>query len=170
MVTRRELLIACTAVAVASSAYAAERADKALKRIQKRVGGRVGVHVLDSQSGKRIGIDDDSRYAMASTFKLPLAAAILWQVDRKAFPLEREMPVSKSDLLANSPAVEAKIAASADTMTIRELCRYVASKPKAWSPGGLGERAQRPSSAGEKVVEKVPNVVPNRPSLKGVLA
>src|SRR6185503_12390360 len=71
MVTRRELLIGTAAAALASGARAAEHADKALKRIHQRVGGRLGVHVLDSQSGKRLAFDDKSRYAMASTFKLP---------------------------------------------------------------------------------------------------
>jgi beta-lactamase class A len=90
MLTRREWLLAAAAATLASGAQAAERADNAFKRIHKRIGGRLGVHVLDSQSGKRLSYDDGSRYAMASTFKLPLAAALLWQVDRKAFPLERE--------------------------------------------------------------------------------
>jgi beta-lactamase class A len=125
MLTRREWLLASAAAAFAAAAQAAERADKAFKRIHKRIGGRLGVHVLDSQSGRRLAYDDDSRYAMASTFKLPLAAALLWQVDRKAFPLEREMPIVKADLVAHSPAVEAKIAAGAGFMTIRELCTAV---------------------------------------------
>lgn len=122
MFNRREVLFACTAAAFAASAHAAERADKALKRIQKRIGGRLGVHVLDSQSGRRFGIDEGSRYAMASTFKLPLAAALLWQADRKAFSLDLVMPIAKSDLLHNSSAVEAKLSAGADGMTLRELC------------------------------------------------
>jgi beta-lactamase class A len=122
MLTRRELLAIAAAASISCPARAAERADKAFKRIQQRVGGRLGVHVLDSQSGKRIGIDEDSRYAMASTFKLPLAAALLWQVDRKAFGLEREMPIAKTDLLHHSPAVEAKLATGATGMSIRELC------------------------------------------------
>jgi beta-lactamase class A len=123
MVTRRELLAVAVAAAFApGGADAAERADKALKRIHTRVGGRLGVHVLDSQSGRRIGYDEDSRYAMASTFKLPLAAALLWQVDRKAFSFEHPMPIEKKDLVSHSPAIEAKLAAGAQTMSIRELC------------------------------------------------
>jgi beta-lactamase class A len=125
MLTRRELLMASLAAAFATGAHAAERAeraDRALKRLQTQIGGRLGVHVLDSQSGKRIGIDADSRYAMGSTFKLPLAAALLWQVDRKAFSLELTMPIAKADLLPNSSAVEAKLGAGADSMTLRELC------------------------------------------------
>ncbi len=107
---------------MASAAGAAEKADAALKRIRERVGGRLGVHALDSQSGKRWGIDENSRYAMTSTFKLPLAAAILWQVDRKAFTLDHTLVVGRQVLVPHSPVVEAKIGAGADAMTIRDLC------------------------------------------------
>ena len=79
------------------------------------------MHVLDSQSGRRFGIDENSRYAMASTFKVALAAALLWQVDRKAFTLDHRLRIAKSDLLPHSPAVEVKLMASADAMTVREL-------------------------------------------------
>ena len=121
MITRRQLVSLAVAAAVAAPATAAH-AERELKAIQKRIGGRLGVHALDSQSGKRFGIDERSRYAMASTFKLPLAAALLWQVDRGAFALERTLPVSRENVLPNSPAVEAALAAGATTMTLRELC------------------------------------------------
>ena len=102
MIARREFLASAIAAAIAttmtSGAHAAS-ADKALKRIRERVGGRLGVHALDSQSGKRWGLDENSRYAMGSTFKLPLAAALLWQVDRKAITLEHSLAISKTDLL-----------------------------------------------------------------------
>jgi beta-lactamase class A len=122
MITRRELLSAIAAAAFASGAEAAERADRALKTIHKRVGGRLGVHVLDSQSGRRFGLDENSRYAMASTFKVALAAALLWQVDRKAFTLDHRLRIAKADLLPNSSGVEVKLMAGADAMTIRDLC------------------------------------------------
>jgi len=129
MIARRELLAGAMAVAITAAktpaAFAAERADTALKRIRERVGGRLGVHALDSQSGKRWGIDENSRYAMTSTFKLPLAAALLWQVDRKAFTLDHTLVVAGKDLVPHSPVVEAKIAAGADAMTIRDLCAAV---------------------------------------------
>jgi beta-lactamase class A len=125
MSSRREWLAGALATAIATtmtSGARADSADKSLKRIRERVGGRLGVHALDSQSGKRWGIDENSRYAMASTFKLPLAAALLWQVDRKAFTLDHSLGIANRDLLPNSPAVEAKLTAGVDSMTIRELC------------------------------------------------
>jgi beta-lactamase class A len=124
MITRRHLVALALASACAAPAAAA-RAARELQAIQKRIGGRLGVHALDSQSGKRLGIDDHSRYAMASTFKLPLAAALLWQVDHGAFTLERALPITRDNLLPNSNAVEARLAAGAQTMTLRELCTAI---------------------------------------------
>lgn len=125
MGTRRTFIAASIATALARGAWSAESAPRALKRIRERLGGRLGVHVLDSQSGRRFGIDETSRYAMASTFKLPLAAAILWQVDRGAFRLDRELVIDRKDLLPTSPAVEAKLAAGASAMSVRELCSAI---------------------------------------------
>jgi beta-lactamase class A len=124
MVTRRQAFALALATALARPAAAAG-AQRELKAIHKRIGGRLGVHVLDSQSGRRIAYDDDSRYAMASTFKLPLAAALLWQADRGAFPLTRPLPISKEDVLPNSPAVEAQLSAGHNTMSISDLCAAV---------------------------------------------
>jgi beta-lactamase class A len=119
---RRRLLALALAAAVARPAAAA-RASSALKAIHKRIGGRLGVHVLDSQSGKRIVYDDDSRYSMASTFKMMLGAALLWQVDRGAFPLTHELAVDRNDLLANSPVLEPQLAAGVTALSVRDLCR-----------------------------------------------
>jgi beta-lactamase class A len=124
MVTRRELLLLAGATVLAAPTQAANAARQ-LRSIHKRIGGRLGVHVLDSQSGKRFGLDENSRYAMASTFKLPLAAALLWQMDRGAFGPERPLAISRQDLLPNSPAVEPKLAAGGSSMTVRELCAAV---------------------------------------------
>jgi beta-lactamase class A len=126
IVSRRAAIVTTLATALATTfargAFGAESAARALKRIHDRIGGRLGVDVLDSQSGRRFGIDETSRYAMASTFKLPLAAALLWQVDRGAFGLDHALRIERADLLPTSPAVEAKIAAGASSMTVRELC------------------------------------------------
>lgn len=125
MTTRRAVIAATLAAAFARGAWSAESASRALKRIRERIGGRLGVAVLDSQSGRRFGIDEDARYAMASTFKLPLVAALMWQVDRGAFGPDRPVAVDRKDLLPHSPAVEASLAAGATAMTVRELCAAV---------------------------------------------
>ena len=129
MKTRRAVIYGTLAATLAPTfsrlAWSAETPARVLKRIAERIGGRLGVDVLDSQSGRRFGIDDSSRYAMASTFKVPLAAALLWQVDRKAFTLDHRIRIEKSQLLPNSPAVEVKLMSTADAMTVRELLAAV---------------------------------------------
>ena len=127
MITRRQLVTLAAAAALAGPAAAAQ-AERKLKAIHKRIGGRLGVHVLDSQSGKRIGYDEHSRYAMASTFKMLLAAAILWQVDRGAFPLSYPLPIARKDLLPTSPMVEAALAAGEQAMTVKDLCAAIITR------------------------------------------
>lgn len=128
MLNRRQIVSLAVAAAIAATRAPAARAasaERTLKSIHKKIGGRLGVHILDSQSGRRIAYDDDSRYAMASTFKLMLAAALLWQVDKRAFSLEHELAISREDLLPTSPDVEAKLKAGATSMTVRDLCAAI---------------------------------------------
>jgi beta-lactamase class A len=121
VITRRDLLGLALAAALAPEAQAASAAS-ALKSIKKRTGGRLGVHILDSQSGKRLRLDDDSRYAMASTFKVPLVASLLWQVDHGAFPLTQVLPFDKTDLVANSPIIQKAIEQGVGELTVRDFC------------------------------------------------
>ena len=121
MITRRGLLGLALTAALAPDAEAA-RGASALKAIHKRTGGRLGVHVLDTQSGKRLALDDKSRYAMASTFKVPLAASLLWQVDKGAFPLLHPLAIDRADLLPHSPILEKAIETGVTALTVRDLC------------------------------------------------
>jgi len=115
-------LLGLALTAALAPAAEAARGASALKAIQKRSGGRLGVHILDTQSGRRITLDDKSRYAMASTFKLPLAASLLWQADKGAFPLLHRLNFEKSDLLPHSPILEKAIETGVTELTVRDLC------------------------------------------------
>ena len=175
MITRRHaltgMLAATLAAAFARDAFGAESAAQALKRIQSRIGGRLGVDVLDSQSGKRFGIDEKSRYAMASTFKLPLAAALLWQIDRHAFGPDFGLRVERADLLPNSPAVEAKLAAGASSMTVSELCAAVITQSDNAAANvllaGIGGPAALTRFLRDSVGDKVTRVDRTEPDLNG---
>ena len=46
--------------------------------------------------------NDSTRYAMMSTFKFPLALAVLSKLDKKQLPLETEIYVTPSDLHPNT--------------------------------------------------------------------
>jgi beta-lactamase class A len=83
-------------------------------------GGRLGVAAVDTGSGRELRFDSDSRYAMASTFKLPLAAYILKLAEQGELSLDEELPFGPGDPLDNSPTVEANLARG--RLPVRQLC------------------------------------------------
>jgi beta-lactamase class A len=91
-----------------------------LAAIAKQAGGRLGVSVLDTGTGRRLWLDPLSRYPFCSTFKVPLAAAILAKADRGELDLQRPIRFSEGDLLEYAPEVRKNL--SRGEMTIAELC------------------------------------------------
>jgi beta-lactamase class A len=86
-------------------------------------GGRLGVAAIDVGSGHELGFDADSRYAMASTFKLPLAAAVLAQAQEGTLSVDEELPFGPGKPLDNSPTVEANLALG--RLPIWQLCAAI---------------------------------------------
>ncbi len=120
MIDRRTFLAASAGAALAAACRAAEpatspnygeiavEARKRLEAIRATLGpgGRLGVAAIDAGSGHELRFDADSRYSMASTFKFPLAAAVLERVDRGEISLEEKLPIPPGKPLDNSPAIE----------------------------------------------------------------
>jgi beta-lactamase class A len=71
-------MLAAMAGLFVPAAFARGRRDdtaNALKALEPRAGGRLGVSILDTGTGRHVGHRMDERFAMCSTFKLPLAGA-----------------------------------------------------------------------------------------------
>jgi beta-lactamase class A len=104
---RRLLLRGLTlgAVALATRAYTGVAPEFAseLSDLEHAIGGRIGLGALDLGSGRRLTHRADERFAMCSTFKLLLAAAILARVDAGTLRLDQEVTYGENDLLSNSP-------------------------------------------------------------------
>lgn len=96
-----------------------KRFAQAVRAAEKVSGGRLGVAVLDTASGARFSYRGDERFAMCSTFKLSLAAAVFHRADAGAETLERQIAVKASDLVNHAPFAETRIGKSA---SVRELC------------------------------------------------
>jgi beta-lactamase class A len=125
MLTRRSLLAGSSALLCscalpwcASNSFTAQ-----LEAIRARIGGRLGVHALDTANGRRIGLTDDERFSMASTFKLLLAAAVLERCDRGALQLDQHVAYGASDLVPHAPETEKNLARG--FMTVEELCAAI---------------------------------------------
>jgi beta-lactamase class A len=121
MWTRRRILAATAAAPFAASAFAGDNPAGLIAEIEKRAGGRLGVAALDTQTGRRIGHRAEERFAMCSTFKLLLAAAVLHRADRGQEKLDRWMPYTRADILPHAPVSKANL--SKGGMTVRRMAQ-----------------------------------------------
>ncbi|HEX8191744.1 MAG TPA: class A beta-lactamase [Allosphingosinicella sp.] len=76
-------------------------------------GARLGVAAIDTADGSQLVHDPLGRYAMASTFKLPLAAAVLEAAEEGRLRLSDALPFEAGEPLPNSPAIIENRAAGA---------------------------------------------------------
>ena len=120
----RRVFLASTVGAVwtlgrhASAGQPATDAAAALAALETRAGGRLGVCLLDTGSGRVVGHRLDERFAMCSTFKLPLAALVLRAADAGRLRLDEAVAITKADLVAYAPVVEPKVG---QTLTLAAL-------------------------------------------------
>lgn len=108
---RRQLLAMATACALPARALTLQTAgfEASLAVLEKRVGGRLGVALLDTTSGRCTGHRVDERFGMCSTFKLPLAAVVLRQIDRGLLRADQWVPYKRADLVAHAPVTRAQV-------------------------------------------------------------
>ncbi len=122
-IDRRSLLLGLLAAGfapVAGSAVADDELTKLLSQLEAGTGGRLGICALDPASGRSIGLREHERFAMCSTFKLLLAAAVLRRADRSQLYLYRKVTFDAGDMLSHAPVTAAKL--SVGWMSIGELC------------------------------------------------
>jgi len=108
--------------AATSLARAASAPDfsSQLTQIERASGGRLGVAVLDTGSGRRAGHREDERFPMCSTFKLLACAHVLARVDRGEERLDRRVVFGAQALVVNSPVTRQH--AGGEGMTMAQLC------------------------------------------------
>jgi beta-lactamase class A len=111
-VSRRMILGISSAWLLPATHWAADAAAQhapvhpPLAQLEKKVGGRLGVALLDTGSGAFIGHRLQERFGMCSTFKLPLAAAILRKVDEGSLRLDQWVRLSQADIVPHSPVTQ----------------------------------------------------------------
>jgi beta-lactamase class A len=74
-----------------------------LAQIEVKTGGRLGVYALDTATGASLEQRANERFAMCSTFKWVLAAAVLEKVDRRELQATEELSYGPADLLEWAP-------------------------------------------------------------------
>ena len=126
MIDRRLFLFASGAALLGAAAPSPPPPPRApspdFQALEARLGAgaRLGVAVLDTGSGRRLGHRPNERFALCSTFKLALAAATLAEVDRGRRSLSDEIAFGEADLFEYAPVVRANLARG--HLSVEELC------------------------------------------------
>jgi beta-lactamase class A len=127
MIDRRALLLGGLALGAGCAGHPQEarRARADFRGLQAMLGpgGRLGVAALDTGTGRWLRHDEDGRYAMASTFKWVLAAAILAEVEAGRLALDRELSFTRADLVSHAPVVEANL--ERGRLPVERLCAAI---------------------------------------------
>ena len=106
-------------------AFANDHGTGTIADIERKVGGRVGVMALDTDSGETLEHRADERFAMCSTFKWILAAAVLERVDHGELRLDQTLHFDEDDLLDYAPVAREHVAKG--SLSIDELCAAAVS-------------------------------------------
>ncbi|HEY3821214.1 MAG TPA: class A beta-lactamase [Polyangiaceae bacterium] len=183
-VTRRDMLVglvvttvtACAHDAGAPAANATGPASEAaaareLAAIEASVGGRVGVFALDTGSGRSLAQRADERFAMCSTFKWVVAAAVLARGDRGELSLDQRIPYGETDLLDHAPVASEHVAEGA--LPVETLLRAVLTVSdntaanlllaQAGGPAGVTAFVRRAGDAVTRVDRTEPTCNTNEP-------
>jgi beta-lactamase class A len=95
-------------------------ANARLAALERQYGGRLGVAILDTGTGRRAAYRADERFLLCSTFKMLLAAAVLERVDRGTERLDRRLEFGQDAVLEYAPVTSLHVGAPG--MRIAELC------------------------------------------------
>jgi beta-lactamase class A len=129
MLTKREFGLAVFGVAGALGLSGARCAiagddrkgqlERELARIEQESRGRLGVTVLDTETGFYAALNESDRFPMCSTFKFLAATAVLERVARGQSQLDKRIRFEAKDVVANSPMTKEHVEQG---MTLAELC------------------------------------------------
>jgi beta-lactamase class A len=110
------------AAAWPASARAAEDPQARLVALAHGFGGRLGVAIRDTGSGRSLALAADERFPLCSTFKVLAAAALLARVEQGTETLARAMPYTAADLDSYAPVARRRLEAGEGPMPLGEAC------------------------------------------------
>ena len=110
------LLTGCSAPPAPAPAPAP---DPDLAALEARTGGRIGLHVVDTGTGRTLGYRADERFLMCSVAKAPTVGAVLRRAQDDPALLDRSVRYTRAQLVEYSPVTGPRAGTG---MTVRELC------------------------------------------------
>jgi beta-lactamase class A len=130
MIERRQFLIGAAGVGLLAAApslaapqagFGGQRLRDAVKALEARSRGRLGVAVIDTGTRRLFSYRGDERFPLCSTFKFLLAADLLRRAERGTLDLDRRLPI-RATHLGNSDFVKSRVGRDA---SLRELAHAI---------------------------------------------
>ncbi len=106
------------------AAGSVDRLRVVLQQLVDRFPGLAGVHVIHLESGMRTGVDEDTPYGMASTFKVPILVELMSRVDAGELTLDDTVSVQPDDQHVGSGLLSALWAPGLE-MSLRNLATFM---------------------------------------------
>lgn len=94
--------------------------QSAIAALEQKFGGRIGVDALNTANNARLSYRAQERFALCSTHKLPLVAAVLAQVDAGKLTLSQLIHYNQKDILSYAPITKQHLSQGA--MSVSALC------------------------------------------------
>ncbi len=92
----------------------------AVRELELKSGGRLGVHFIDTADGREWGYRSDERFLMLSTFKTLASALVLRRADEGKAPLSQRIRYRQRDLVQWSPVTEKHVGGQG--LSLAQLC------------------------------------------------
>jgi beta-lactamase class A len=150
--SRRDLLVAVTLLPFTG----ALAADDLFGDVERRSGGRLGIAALDTETGRRLDHRANERFALCSTFKFLLSAAVFARIDAGLENPNRIIPFGQRDIVITSPITSQHIGGmsvfallqatlQASDSTAANLLLASLGGPEAWTAFArmIGDRVSR---------------------------
>jgi beta-lactamase class A len=97
-----------------------QRLEKEIRDVIKVQRGEVGVSLLHIETGRELAINGDTRFPMASAFKLPILVEVLSEIKEGRFGLDDEIRIQKTDQHLGSGVISS-LTAPGIVLSVRNL-------------------------------------------------
>lgn len=97
-----------------------------LIELERRLGARLGVSIIDTQTDRAWSHRPDERFPMCSTFKVLASGAVLALVDAGKADLGRRIRFEAKDVVTYSPVTQSR--SGTEGMTLAELCEAAVTR------------------------------------------
>ena len=99
-----------------------------LEQLVKPYRATIGVAIVEIEDGDTVMINNAHHYPMQSTYKFPLAMAVLHQVDQGKLSLTQKVHIDKKDLRPTWSPMRTKYPEGNIDLTVGELLEYTVAQ------------------------------------------